>query len=110
VNVCTVIVVARECWSSYGCALEIEIMLNHLGMFWATSGTSFGGLGIVLEPFRFFGHTFGHSLGVKNVTVAPMVPLERPKALIPDISSPFSRPFGCKFSEIYIFLQREMCT
>ena len=89
VNVCTGIVVAKGCWSSLGYALDIEIVLNQLGMFPGTSGVTFSGLGIVLEPFRGILEHLGYIVDVNHVAVAPMVPSKRPKALTANINALF---------------------
>ena len=79
----------------WGLAARFWSHFYHFGM---TFGVNLGTLGLLLEHF-------GDIFGVKNVVVEPNVLLDRPRALTPEIGSPFWVRFGARFSDISMCLQ-----
>ena len=74
-------------------------------MIFSQFGTPFG---VIFASLASFWEHFGSIFGVKNETVAPKVPQERPKANTPKINSRFGTHVGvvfCRFSNFFLTKQ-----
>ena len=82
-------------------------ILDHVERFFLNLGPH---LESFLLPWRHFWEHFGSIFGVKNETVAPKVPQERPKAPTTKIPSRFGSHVGvafCRFSDL--FFKKQGC-